>query len=290
MSKFIVPEFYRLQSLWKFILDLYKNNNSIFIKNRKIHSIYGCFPNMIWNGGRVSIEDQDCTENDIINTFEFYSKYDVSIALTVSNLCLTEKHLNDAYCNMIFKIANKYNTYAIVSLDIIENYIRNTYPNIKITKSIQSATSDNPVDTSNKYDLAVMSIDKNHDFEYLKTLKNPENIEILVSQDCIPNCPIRIKHLTHTSQLQLEHRKDETPFCIYEHNNKFNSTRILTDDLYKYEELGFKHFKLTDRDVDNFDILKETYQNVCDYLIKPQYREEIFEIISQLPVKFMYDK
>jgi hypothetical protein len=51
------------------------------------------------------------------------------------------------------------------------------------------------------------------------------------------------------------HDKNEKPMCKYEQDELFWSTKIEEKQLYKYASLGFKHFKLTDRDVQNHEIL-----------------------------------
>ena len=147
MLNFIVPEFWQLKNIWTYVLNAYNANNNFFKENRQIYSIYGCFPNMIWNGGRVCVSDKWCTEEEVKNTFEHYHKLGVKLALTMTNLFVNETHLNDEYCNMILHIANnpKYNTEIIVANDILENYIRNTYKNFKYTKSIQNANLQNPI-------------------------------------------------------------------------------------------------------------------------------------------------
>ena len=138
MCLFIVPEFYKLKNVWTFILKLQKSHPILFIPNRKIYSIYGSFPNMIWNGGRVCVADEDISEDEIRETFELYTSYNVCLSLTMTNLVLEEKHLSDKYCNKILEIANteRYNTECIVAKDLMEEYIRSKFPNIKINKSI----------------------------------------------------------------------------------------------------------------------------------------------------------
>lgn len=286
MINFIVPEFYQLRNIWTFILNAYNQNNKFFKHDRKIYSIYGCFPNMIWNGGRVCVSDHYCTENEVKEIFDHYNKLGVKLALTMTNLVVNETHLNDEYCNMILRIANnpKYNTEIIIANDILEDYIRKIYRNFKYTKSIQNANFNNPIFKDEKYNLTVMCIDKNKDFGFLKNVKQPEKVEILLTQDCIPNCPLRLEHLKQTSICQLNHNKNEKPMCKYEQDELFWSTKINNNDLYMYIDLGYKYFKLTDRDVQNSEILLQTFNNICDYLIEDKYKQYILEQLKEIGI------
>ena len=286
MINFVVPEFWQLKNIWTYVLNAYNSNNNFFKPTRKIYSIYGCFPNMIWNGGRVCVSDKWCTEEEVKNTFEHYNKLGVKLALTMTNLVVNETHLNDEYCNMILSIANnpKYNTEIIIANDILEEYIRKTYRNFKYTKSIQNVDFNNPIFEDEKYNLTVMCIDKNKDFGFLKKVKHPEKVEILLTQDCIPNCPLRLEHLKQTSICQLNHNKNENPMCKYEQHELFWSTKINNNDLYKYINLGYKYFKLTDRDVQNSEILLQTFNNICDYLIEDKYKQYILEQLREIGI------
>lgn len=289
MINFVVPEFWQLKNIWTYVLNAYNSNINFFKPNRKIYSIYGCFPNMIWNGGRVCVSDHWCTEQEVIETFEHYNKLDVKLALTMTNLVVNETHLDDEYCNMILHIADnpKYNTEIIVANDILEEYIRKTYKNFKYTKSIQNADINSPIFTDEKYNLTVLCIDKNKDFMFLKNNNHKEKTEILLSQDCIPNCPLRIQHLTQTSVCQLNNDKNEVPMCKYENDPLFWSTKIDEHDLYKYVDLGYRYFKLTDRDVQNKIILLQTFDNICDYLISEKYREYSLEHMKEIGITWL---
>lgn len=289
MINFIVPEFYQLKDIWTYIQSAYIKNNQFFKPNRRIYSIYGCFPNMIWNGGRVCVSDHWCTESEVIQIFEHFKSLNIRLSLTLTNLVVDETTLQDEYCNMIMNIANnpKYNTEVIVATDIIENYIRDKFKNLKFTKSIQSTNLENPLFDDTKYNLTVMSIDKNKDFSFLKNVLHPEKVEILLTQDCIPNCPLRIEHLTQTSICQLNNNKNEKPMCKYEHDSNFWSTKIEEHELHKYIEMGFKHFKLTDRDVQNKTILLQTFNNICDYLISEKYREYSLEHMKEIGITWL---
>jgi hypothetical protein len=50
------------------------------------------------------------------------------------------------------------------------------------------------VNNISKNEIYVLYYGKNNDNNYLKSLKYPENIEILCAETCIPNCPYRSKH------------------------------------------------------------------------------------------------
>ena len=72
--------------------------------------------------------------------------------------------------------------------------------------------------------------------------------------------------------------------CKYEQHELFWSTKINNNDLYKYINLGYKYFKLTDRDVQNSEILLQTFNNICDYLIEDKYKQYILEQLKEIGI------
>jgi collagenase-like PrtC family protease len=57
------------------------------------------------------------------------------LRFTFSNSLLEEKHIYDTYCNLIMEEADTGNNEVIVNSPILEQYLRENYPNYKYISS-----------------------------------------------------------------------------------------------------------------------------------------------------------
>ena len=99
-------------------------------------SVYGSIK-CSWSGGRSSIT-RDFDKKKTENIIKRYNDEGISCCFTFSSVYIEEKDLKDKVGNELLKIANNSNisNYAIVSSDILANYIRAKYPNIKLISSL----------------------------------------------------------------------------------------------------------------------------------------------------------
>lgn len=129
-----LPEFFFLRNTWLALLLDMQIHKGLF-NNVEVSGICGCFPNMIWDDNKVCISENNVDSKTVENVFSSYKKYNVDLIFTLTNLNITEKDLNDPYCNMIMEYANQYKAQCNVVNIELENHIRSKYPNILINKS-----------------------------------------------------------------------------------------------------------------------------------------------------------
>ena len=165
--KFYLPDFYYKYNLNTIIIDLLKKHPEYFYDNIEIGAIYGCFPGMIWNGGRLYTGFTDY--DNIKGTIEAFNSRNIPIRFTCTNSLLEEKHNYDTYCNLVMDLANNGMNEILVNSPILEDYLRKTYPNYKYILSTTRCERDiNKINQyTNEYHLVVTDYRDNDNFEFL---------------------------------------------------------------------------------------------------------------------------
>lgn len=293
--KFHLPDF-AVQFHYNMIfISMFKNCPHYFHDGIEIASLYGTFPQSLWNGGRsiTGICDEKYVDA-VVNQFD---KLDIPLRFTFTNPLITEEHLDDEFCNYILKVAENGKNGVIVVSPILEKYIRENYPKYKITSSTCKRITD--INTLNeeldrKYDIVVMDYDFNNKFELLEKVDNKEKCEILVNACCQPNCPNRVQHYHDIGLSQItycEHLKKNPnkPFkpeaygvkvdanvnCPYMRYDavdlREHSIHISPEAIFeKYLPMGFNQFKIEGRSANIFTLI-ETY---LYYMVKPEYKDK----------------
>lgn len=289
--KFSLPGFHEFEKLNMWIIDKFNNDRKVFFDSAVIDNIYGSVPNVVWNGGRNGPLDR-MELDDIRNLFEKYQAKGIRLRITFTNCMLKEDHLSDNYANDILKLINEMGFEITVSSEFLEAYIRNKYPNIPIISSTTKCILD--IDKLNKevskeYKLVVLDYRKNADELFLKQIKNPRKIELLLNEDCFNTCVQRMRHYRDISlNIIMEDKLPDTEvYCQGKYRNLYDSMKqketIRNIDLYTYySNLGFENVKIRGRRSDFYDVL-ESYMY---YLIKDEYRDMVRLDILQAGVYY----
>lgn len=300
--RFHLPSFTQHYSLNKMMIEYIRDNPEYFVDGLEIASVFGCFDGSIWNGGRgVGGEfDRKLTEL-VIKTFD---ELKIPLRFTFTNPLLTEEHLSDKNCNEIMKMADNGLNQVIVMSDILENYIRENYPNYKITSSTCKEIRDMDgvnAELDKPYSLVVLDYNWNNKFDELEKIKDKARCEILVNALCQPNCPRRGEHYKAIGKVQIDRcnaaysavggnltfKDFECPFMsrtIYDITGL--STYISPEAIKeKYIPMGFNEFKLEGRSAGDIEML-ETY---LFYFSKPETRDKLrLEMLKKLTGRIRY--
>lgn len=273
---FYLPDFYHKFQLNKAIIEAKKDKPERFNEDTNIAGIYGCFPSQIWNGGRGVLGEVVLKDN-VIGTIGYFNENNISIHLTYTNCHVEEKHVYDQYCNVITKLCNNGFNKIIVNSEILEKYIRETYPEYGIILSTTRQIGD--TDQLNKlidsYDLICPDYNLNNT-EKIFELAHKDKYEILVDAYCADGCKARGSHYDVLSKDQMNFSSTD-PFspCKAQSNASFydliNRKNFISLDKIReeYAPAGFDHFKLEGRNHSNFDVL-ESYLH---YFVKPEYKD-----------------
>lgn len=294
--RFHLPSFTTHFSLNKLMIETLRDHPEYFIDGLEIASVFGCFDGSLWNGGRnVRGEFDPRITERIIKVFD---ELKVPIRFTFTNPLITEEHLSDKNCNEILKMADNGINQVIVMSDILEKYIRENYPNYKITSSTCKEIRDMDgvnAELEKPYNLVVLDYNWNNKFDELEKIKDKGRCEILVNALCQPNCPRRGEHYRAIGKIQidrcnaaysavggqLQFKDFECPFMsrtIYDITElpTFISPEAIRE---KYLPMGFREFKLEGRSAADISIL-ETYMY---YFAKSETRDKVrLEMLKKL--------
>ena len=263
-----------------------------YFRDFEIASFYGAFPQSIWNGGRT--QEGLCDKKFVKMVLKAFNDRGIPVRFTFTNPALEKKHLSDKFCNMVMSLANNGLNEAIVVSPILEEYIRKTYPDFKLTSSTCKRLDDGErlaQELEKDYSIVVVDYDLNNKFDILEKLPHKEKCEFLVNSNCRPACPNRKQHYYNVGVQQINYanhmrKYPDQPYdpiifgdganqnCPFFTRNLFEirdlSTNIKPADIWdKYLPMGFNQFKIEGRTAWLFNLI-ETY---IYYLAKPEYAD-----------------
>ena len=270
------------------IIDLHNKYPNIFKENLVFNSVYDCFPS-IWAGGRSTIRGWVPTKEKIENKLIPFLERGIQIRYNFTNLLLEEKHLYEKNSNLLLDLTmdllKKYNTNLgiTISSPLLKAYLEKRYPSLYFIWS--TTLGKIGIDKINKLstnDLLVLDYNYNNDFEFLKNLKNPQNIEILINEHCIPNCPYRDTHWRLVSEAQLAPNANISTGCLnsvmktaYGHSihEKVVSIEQMKEN---YLPLNINKIKLAGRR----EYEKGLIGQYSDIFILEEYRQQVFDYLA----------
>ena len=285
-AKFHLPDFVRHFKLNMILLEMLNRQPEIFYDGVEIASVYGTFPGSVWNGGRSFSGKIDA--KSVQGILEKFNSRNIPLRFTFTNPHVGPEHLLDPCCNSCMKMADNGMNEVIVVSPLLEDYIRNRYPNFKITSSTCKQIEDMDKlceELEKDYNLVVLDYNWNNKFEILEKIPHKEKCELLVNACCTPNCKRRKEHYDFVGEYQIkitEHMKHpDEPFNFRDfecpqmgmalYQTIDYPTHISPKDIYnRYVPMGYENFKIEGRSVPDINIL-EAY---VYYMIKPEYRDE----------------
>ncbi len=271
-------------------LSLMSKYPSYFMEGATIGSFYGEFPCSMWNGGRVSIDDQ-CDAGFIRHVIHDANAAGVPIRYTYTNPLITEKELDDRYCNFCMMAADGGFNQVLVVSPVLEEYIRKNYPKYRVCSSTCKEIRDPAAlnaELDKDYELVVLDYNFNNKFDFLQGIEKKDKCEILINPCCEPNCRRRGEHyrfLARQQMTELENRKlppaKRKPIakweCKFEHLPTLYSicnfsTFVDREKLWNvYVPMGYTNFKIEGRITDMLSVM-DTY---CYYMAKPEHRDAV---------------
>ena len=300
--KFHIPDFLRHLRLNMIYADYLKRYPERFYDNVKIGSVYGTFPTSLWNGGRYF--EGNCDPRIIPEVLKQFNSRGIPCRFTFTNPLLREEDLYDKFCNDVLRAADKGFNEVIVVSPLLEEYIREHYPDYKITSSTCKQLEDEKAlceELEKDYNLVVLDYNLNNKFDLLRKLPHKEKAELLVNACCTPHCPRRKEHYAnigrnHIAYSEFRKKNPTAPYkqeefsCdqmkrhLYETTGY--STHISPQAIYsKYVPLGYENFKIEGRSVPDINVL----ENYVYYTAKPEFRDVVrLEMLIVLTSRHKY--
>ena len=274
MILFSIPDFYGFFHLNLRLLELKQQEPEKLYSDIVIDSVYGSFP-CIWNGGRFY--PGSTTYDNILATVTPFMDYGVSIRHTFTNCLLTEEHFSDVLCNKICELTENPLNGININSPALKQFLEQKYPQFYYMWSTTICEEGlNNINTLSEHNLVVLDYNLNNKFDLLKQLQYPQNIEILVCETCIPNCPNRKTHYIHESNCQL-YNESNIYACPWANDNFFQGAckqphHVTIEDIRKYYlPMGINKFKIMGRGRP----MIETIENYVNYFVLPEYKDEI---------------
>ncbi|MCM1528363.1 MAG: hypothetical protein NC093_00005 [Alistipes sp.] len=306
-ARFHLPDF---AGHFKFNLvfaEFLANRPQYFREGVEIASIYGTFPPSLWNGGRT--QGGICDKNFIKTVIQNFNERGIPLRFTFTNPIIEKKHLSDNFCNMVMHLADNGMNEAIVLSPLLEEYIRENYPNYKITSSTCKRIVDGEQlcsEVEKDYHIVVIDYDLNHDFETLKKISDKKKCELLVNACCNPGCPTRSEHYEAVGIQQIAYanhvrKYGDAPFnvdkitrehpeilrfdrCPCTERNLFEivdlKNHISPDEIWNtYIPMGFEQFKIEGRTAGVLNLV----EHYMYYMAKPECKDQArFEFMKWL--------
>ena len=280
MIEYSIPDSKGTRLLNFLLLELMKQQPQMFYKGIVVSSTYGTINGCTWNGGREILGI--ASEKDCKGIIELYNKYGVSYRYIFTNKFIERKDLYDRYCNMLLRINTKNNGVTYNS-NLVKKYIKkkklNYYFVSSCTKNIKKVEKINKI---SKNELIVLDFKLNNT-SIIGKLKHPENIEIIVNEQCMGMCPFREMHYSMMAKKNMfisDKDFDFNPICknkkgCYQELIGKQPHYVSRKLVREYYELGISKFKIVGRDNDRPDLAIMGYM---DYLVKPEYHDQFIEL------------
>lgn len=271
--KFYLPGFTNNLNLNLALVESQKRHCEYYYDNIMFSSLYGAFPNAIWNGGRCEFGKIDIPLfKDIVG---LVNSLGIAIRYTFTNCLIREEHLSDEYCNELMSMCDNGMNEVLVNAPLLENYLRANYPDFKYILSTTTLTRGAEAinDACKKYDLVVADYRDVKNREFLQEIVLRDKVEILLNESCIFDCAYRKSHYEaiSKSQLYLQDTEEERK-CMYHDATKFREAYVRKDTLYDVlVPMGYINYKIRGREMNPEKLMNEYFM----YLVKPQYREAV---------------
>lgn len=265
-----------------------------FYDDFKIDIAYGCPLSCIWNGGRVE-GGRRYIESEVRDVFAFYKKNNVEYRLNFTNQCLQEQDLQDEYGNMIAKVANEFGVKVAITLPMMAQYLQDNYSNLQITWSTSTCygeTEDEIIEKINQLSAktAVVLPYTFNNKEELKKFLHPQNLEVLVCDSCLDNCPRRRLHQKLVSQSVINREfnekinsclliqeVEEGNLSLEEYQKLLAYDNVVKRDVfYWYLDKKINRFKISGRTGINNALAAYVY-----YFVKQEYKNEYIDMCEQ---------
>ena len=282
MINFYLPGFFEFFGLNAKILDLIHFNPDYFQPDICIKGVYGSFPNMIWNGGRVYI-DKQIASSEVQDCLNYYNLRDVGVYFTLTNNQLNESHLYDTYCNNILDIATNNPLNKVISQPgKLQEYLNKKYPKLNLDII-------NNICFDDLYDNFILDYRDNKNEKLLEQIVCPYKIILSLNTECNPNCMMRSIHYKNIDLATLNFDTSESNnyscdyldrnISFYELLKNNSSTVINVNELYNdFYKKDFCDFKIEGR-------MRPIYfalESYVYYLIKPEYQNHVRYLLMPL--------
>ena len=213
-----------------------------------------------WSGGRPSvftISNLSLIDAILNKNIE----YGVTPVFTFTNEYIDKEILKDKFCNELLKIIAEKNCQIIVSNDLLFDYIKDTYPDIKLVASIikSNITKIQNIDEAThinnllkKYDRVVVRGEYIIKKKDTSLINDVSRVELLLDQDCICDCTNADKHYKiytdyENDKISFDMLKQEQDMLCPKERLKTRTNSLTEEEINYAISNGIRNFKLQGR-------------------------------------------
>lgn len=295
MINFLLPGFYEHFKLNLVFCDLIQNHPEFFIDQIHIDAVYGNFQYCPWDGGRIFLNYQHSTAEEVEKICNAFNSRDIPLRFTFTSSTLTEQDYYDRFMETCLEIChNELNEITLVD-DNLQKYINNKYPKYSYISSTTKRLTNKELLLKElerpDFKIICLDYDLNHNFNFLETIpiELRQKCEFLVNSICPAGCKNRKEHYRLNSICHQNYNNTfPMTYCPIENNTLFSTPQYkhnrinITEIQEKYLPLGFNHFKLEGRTLTTLEVAC----NYVSYMIKPELQlfvlEQLIEDVNKL--------
>lgn len=285
MNKFKVPAIFD-----KHYIDNLDTLNKKY-SNSRIVETYGCLPHDMIGSSRVDSQLPQTQIENLKSYIEYSKEKGIEFDYIMNTTChgdINHKDFNNILKVQIEKLIDVGVTNITVSTPYLMQYIKQNFPNINVTASINMcASSVSQVEQLENLGASRIVLDRNinRNFKLLKTISRncKSELELLTNSLCLPFC---IMHQYHNNlNSHYKEKPDEELLKVYPYAKCFStyvsnpilmlcSGWIRPEDLNKYFELGINRFKIDGRGIPQDIVL-----SVVDSYMNEHFDGNLFDLM-----------
>jgi len=253
-----------------------------------IEAIHGA-PAVRWNGGRAMRVGYNAAE--FKGVLEFLYSKNIGYFPTFTNHLIEQSDLGDPVGNSILEHLGQRPDLngVIVNSDLLSKHIAEKYPKLRQVASIIKVTfaggggrADYYRELGERFYRYVVHPDDCRDMKLLEQLDR-EKAEIIVNENCVANCPSRVKHYeayarwqTAPSVVEQQIVQQEinqiasachSPFHMNRMGERQRSCNLSRGEVKAIYGMGFRHFKIQGRADDPYTF---TY-DLVRFMMEPDF-------------------
>lgn len=281
---FNLPDFLYARKIYEAVIEFYKNYPKVFHENTRIASIFGNLSGNIWNGGSTYFGRKQLDMREVGELVDYYNSNGIALRLTCTNPMLEHTDIYDRYANAVMKAFHNGFNEVVVTSPILEEYLRDKYPNFKYIKSIIGTYEEGQdLFLDDKYYMTCLKRIRNNNFAYLDSIpvEKRHKVEILCNDPCPEVCPRLKTHYRQMGKMQLYFDPVDSIGCSFyplrdvlpiTHKDSLGTTVSYDNIIDNYVPRGYTNFKLSGRFNQPVIVI-----NVLKWLTKKEYEYDVLD-------------
>jgi len=262
----------------------------------QVREVYGKLSKDFIGGGRSSLAIPEISKRKVRAHIEEIKKCGLEFNYLLNAACLDNREFTKYGQKMLHGLLDWLMDMEVDSVTVAIPYllqlIKKKYPKLKVYVStiaqVYSVERARLWEDLGADRITLAHQDINRNFRLLEAIRKNVacNLQLIVNNGCIYNCPFYIYHttlLSHASQSKHSLRGFFIDYCslycrakqLREPEYLIRSDWIRPEDIHYYEDIGYNEFKLVDREMPT-----ERLALIVDAYVKRSYKGNLLDILG----------